>query len=182
MFDSRWRWYNPSHAGTSWPTWNTLTRRTRSGSLDPGVILYLIAHQGMRAGEVERLIYARSGLLGVSGISSNIRTLLSSKNARAKPAVDLYVYRIQKELGSLAAALKGLDVLVFTGGIGENAETIRAQVCRDAGWLGVELDEEANIEHGPHISTPDSTVAAWVIPTNEELMIARHTQNVLGLA
>jgi len=154
---------------------------TRSGSLDPGVILYLIAQRGMSAGEVERLIYTKSGLLGVSGITSDMRALLSSDDPRAKLAIDLYVYRIQKELGSLAAALKGLDALVFTGGIGENAETLRTRVCRDAGWMGVELDDEANVEHGPRISTPNSRVAAWVIPTNEELMIAQHTQSVLGL-
>jgi acetate kinase len=154
---------------------------TRSGSLDPGVILYLITQRGMSAGEVERLIYSKSGLLGVSGISSDMRVLLSSDDSRAKLAIDLYVYRIQRELGSLAAALKGLDALVFTGGIGENAEWIRARVCRDAGWMGVELDEEANSKHGPRISTANSRVAAWVIPTNEELMIARHTQSVLGL-
>jgi len=154
---------------------------TRSGSLDPGVILYLITQRGMSAGEVERLIYTKSGLLGVSGITSDMRALLSSDDPRAKLAIDLYVYRIQKELGSLAAALKGLDALVFTGGIGENAETLRTRVCRDAGWMGVELDDEANVEHGPRISTPNSRVAAWVIPTNEELMIAQHTQSVLGL-
>jgi len=154
---------------------------TRSGSLDPGVILYLITQRGMSAGEVERLIYTKSGLLGVSGITSDMRALLSSDDLRAKLAIDLYVYRIQKELGSLAAALKGLDALVFTGGIGENAETLRTRVCRDAGWVGVELDDEANVEHGPRISTPNSRVAAWVIPTNEELMIAQHTQSVLGL-
>ena len=155
---------------------------TRSGSLDPGVILYLITQRGMSAGEVERLIYTKSGLLGVSGITSDMRALLSSDDLRAKLAIDLYVYRIQKELGSLAAALKGLDALVFTGGIGENAETLRTRVCRDAGWVGVELDDEANVEHGPRISTPNSHVAVWVVPTNEELMIARHTQSVLGLA
>lgn len=155
---------------------------TRSGSLDPGVILYLMMQRGMSAGEVERLIYSKSGLLGVSGISSDMRVLLASDDSRAKLAIDLYVYRIQRELGSLAAALKGLDALVFTGGIGENAASIRARVCRDAGWMGVELDDEANAKHGPRISTSNSRVAAWVIPTNEELMIAQHTQSVLGLA
>jgi acetate kinase len=155
---------------------------TRSGTLDPGVVLYLMAQRGMSAAEVERLLYTQSGLLGVSGISSDMRVLLGSEEPEAKLAIDLYVYRIQRALGSLAAALKGLDAIVFTAGIGENAAMIRGRVCRDAGWMGVDLDEVANSKHGPRISTPDSRVAAWVIPTNEELMIARHTQGVLGLA
>src|SRR5205085_3630606 len=117
----------------------------------------------------------QSGLLGVSGISSDMRALLASPDPRAAEAVDLFVYRVGRELGSLAAALGGLDALVFTGGIGENAAPIRARVCRDAAWLGVELDAVANEAGGPRITTLSSPVAAWVIPTNEELMIARHT-------
>jgi len=154
---------------------------TRSGTLDPGVVLYLMAQRGMNAEEIEKLIYTQSGLLGVSGISSDMRALLASAEPRAKLAIDLYVYRIQRELGSLAAALKGLDAIAFTGGIGENAALIRARVCRDAAWLGVELDETANIRGGPRISTAASRLTAWVIHTNEELMIARHTKNVLSL-
>ncbi len=154
---------------------------TRSGSLDPGVVLHLMAQRGMSAEEIERLIYTKSGLLGVSGISSDMRALLASDDRRAKLAVDLYVYRIQRELGSLAGALGGVDSLVFTGGIGENAALIRARVCRDAAWLGVELNEGGNTKGGPKISAENSRVSAWVIRTNEELMIARHTRSVLGL-
>ena len=134
----------------------------------------------MDARAIEKLIYNQSGLLGVSGVSSDMRTLLASDEPRAKLAVDLYVYRIGRELGSLAAALGGLDALVFTGGIGENSAEIRERVCRDAAWLGVALDEPANQSGGPRISTAASKTAAWVVPTNEELMIARHTRRVLG--
>ena len=115
----------------------------------------------------------------MSGISSDVRTLLASLDSRAAEAIDLFVYRIGRELGSLAAALGGLDGLVFTGGIGENAAAIRARVCRDASWLGIDLDEAANAKGALRISRPDSRVSAWVIPTNEELMIAHHTQRVL---
>jgi acetate kinase len=148
---------------------------TRCGALDPGVILYLMDQQGMAPRAIERLIYTQSGLLGVSGISSDMRTLLMSTNPAAKLAVDLFVYRIRRELGSLAAALGGLDAIVFTGGIGENAPVIRSRVGRDAGWLGVEIDEAANAAGSGCISTGASRVAVHVIPTNEELMIARHT-------
>ncbi len=109
-----------------------------------------------------------------------MRTLLASPDPRAAEAIDLFVYRIGRELGSLAAALGGLDALVFTGGIGENAATIRARVCRDAAWLGLEFDEAANTAGGPLISRSESPVTAWAIPTNEELMIARHTQRLLA--
>jgi acetate kinase len=152
---------------------------TRSGSLDPGVILYLMDQRGMDARAIENLIYTQSGLLGVSGISSDMRTLLASENPQAKLAVDLFLYRIRRELGSLAAALGGLDTIVFTGGIGENAPVIRSRVCRDAAWLGVDIDETANTTGRRCISTGASRVAVWVIPTNEELMIARHTRRSL---
>jgi acetate kinase len=155
---------------------------TRCGALDPGVILYLIDERKMDARAVERLLYNESGLLGVSGISSDMRALLASDAASAKLAVDLYVYRIGRELGSLAAALGGLDAIVFTGGVGENAVAIRERVCRDAAWLGVELDAAANARGKPRISVGWSRVSAWVVPTNEELMIARHTQRVLARA
>ena len=135
--------------------------------------------RGMDARAIEKLIYQQSGLLGVSGVSSDMRVLLESAEPRAKLAVDLFVYRIGRELGSLAAALGGLDALVFTAGIGEHDAQVRARVCRQASWLGVELDEAANGKNGPRISSPSSSVAAWVIPTNEELMIARHTRDVL---
>ena len=154
---------------------------TRCGAIDPGVLLYLMDQHGMGPRDLERLLYEQSGLLGVSGISSDMRTLLESTDARAIEAVDLFVYRIGREMGSLAAAVGGLDSIVFTGGIGENAAAIRARVCRDAAWLGLELDEEANAHGGPQISQAGSPVTGWVIPTNEELMIALHTQRVLGL-
>jgi acetate kinase len=153
---------------------------TRCGNLDPGVILYLMDQRGMDARAIEKLIYNESGLLGVSGISSDMRELLGSVDPRAKLAVDLYVYRIARELGSLAAALGGIDALVFTGGIGENSAPIRERICRDAAWLGVQLDVPANQSGGPRISTVVSQTAAWVVSTNEELMIARHTRRVLG--
>jgi acetate kinase len=152
---------------------------TRCGALDPGVLLYLMDQRGMDARALEKLIYNQSGLLGVSGISSDMRVLLASDDPRAKLAVDLYLYRIGRELGSLAAALNGLDAIVFTAGIGENAAVLRERICRDAAWLGVELDPAANATGGPRISTAESPVSAWVVPTNEELMIARHTRAVL---
>ena len=156
-----------------------LAMGTRSGSLDPGVILYLMDHRGLDARAIEKLLYHQSGLLGVSGVSSDMRTLLASDDPRAKLAIDLYCYRIRREFGSLAAALAGLDAIVFTGGIGENSVEIRQRVCRDAAWLGLELDSAANAAGGPRISAPDSRVSAWTIPTNEELMIARHTRRLL---
>ena len=152
---------------------------TRSGAVDPGVLLYLMQQHGMDADALQQLLYHESGLVGVSEISSDMRALLSSDDSRALEAVDLFVYRISRELGSLAAALGGLDALVFTGGIGENAASIRARVCRDAGWLGLELEEIANQTGGPRISRHGSRVSAWVIPTNEELMIATHTRRLL---
>jgi acetate kinase len=157
-----------------------LAMGTRCGALDPGVLLYLMDRHGMDARALEKLLYQESGLLGVSGISSDMRTLLASPEPRASEAVDLFVYRIGREVGSLAAALGGLDALVFTGGIGENAPAIRARVCENTRWLGVELDVAANDAGGPRISRPDSRVAAWVIPTNEELMIAQHARRLLA--
>jgi acetate kinase len=155
---------------------------TRCGNLDPGVILYLMDELGMDARAIEDLIYKQSGLLGVSGISSDMRELLASEDARACFAVELYTYRLGRELGSLAAAAKGVDSLVFTAGIGEHAASIRERMCRDAAWLGVELDPVANQAGGPRISSSASKVSVWVIPTNEELMIARHTSKVAGAA
>jgi acetate kinase len=151
---------------------------TRCGSLDPGVILFMLDHQHLTAKAIEAMLYKESGLLGVSGISSDMRELLASTDPRAEEAVDLFVYRIGRELGSLAAALGGLDALVFTAGIGEHAAAVRARVCRDAAWLGLELDEAANQAGGPCISREEGRVSAWVIPTNEELMIARHTHRL----
>lgn len=153
---------------------------TRSGALDPGVLLWLMDERGMGARALEDLLYRRSGLLGVSGISGDMATLLASEAPGARLAIDLYVYRIGRELGSLAAALGGLDALVFTAGIGENAPTIRARVCEAARWLGVEADPAANAGGGPRISTPASRVAAWVLSTDEEAMIAHHVRAVLS--
>jgi len=153
---------------------------TRCGTLDPGVMLYLMDECGMNTRALEKLIYKESGLLGVSGISSDMRTLLESTDPHAAEAVELFVYRITRELGSLAAALGGLDALVFTGGIGENAAPIRERVCRAAQWLGLEFDEKANTVGGPRISREQSRVRAWVIPTDEELMIALHTRQALA--
>jgi acetate kinase len=152
---------------------------TRTGALDPGVILYLLQHELMDPDAVEHMIYERSGLLGVSGLSSDMRTLLASDAPAAKEAVELFVYRIGRELGSLVAALGGLDALVFTGGIGENAAVIRERVCRNAGWIGIVLDDEANARSGPRISHSGSAVSVWVVPSDENLMIARHTRRLL---
>jgi acetate kinase len=152
---------------------------TRSGTLDPGVMLYLMDQKKMDARAIEKLIYHQSGLLGVSGISSDMRTLLASDDPRARLAVDLYIYRIGREIGSLAAALGGLDALVFTGGIGENSADIRARVMAGAKWLGAALDTSANDAGESRISAADSRVSAWRVSTNEELMIARHTLALL---
>jgi acetate kinase len=155
---------------------------TRCGAIDPGVLLYLMDERRMDARAIEKLIYQQSGLLGISGISSDMRKLLDSDDPKAKLAVDVYAYRIRREMGSLAAALGGLDALVFTAGIGENSAAIRQRICRDAAWLGVELDDAANRKGGPRISAAASRVPAWVISTNEEWMIARHTRRLLGEA
>jgi len=152
---------------------------TRCGSLDPGVLIYLMDEHKLDARALENLIYRESGLLGVSGISSDMRVLLESGDPNASEAVELFCYRIGRELGSLAAALGGVDAMVFTAGIGEHAAPVRDAICRHAAWLGVELDVAANATGGPRISTDASRVSAWVLPTNEELMIARHTQRLL---
>ena len=153
---------------------------TRSGALDPGVLLYLMDRHGYAARDLERLLYHRSGLLGVSGISADVRVLLASDAPEARLALDLFVYRAGREIGSLAAALGGLDAVVFTAGIGEHQAGIRAEICRAAGWLGVGLDEDANRRHGPRISRDDSPVSAWVVPADEESEIAGHVLTVLG--
>lgn len=155
---------------------------TRSGSLDPGVVLYLMGERGMDVSAVEKMLYNQSGLLGVSGVSSDMRSLLASDAPRARLAIDLYLYRIRRELGSLVAALGGLDAIVFTAGIGENAGAIRAGVCRDAHWLGVAFDESANDAGARQLHTAASKVHVWQLATNEELMIARHTRDVLARA
>jgi acetate kinase len=154
---------------------------TRPGALDPGVVLYLFQNLKLSAKDVETILYKKSGLLGISGISNDMRELTGSPEPGARLAVDYFVYRAAKEIGALAAVLGGIDGLVFTAGIGENSAEIRSRICASAAWLGVELDAESNARKGPRISTANSRVSAWVIPTNEELMIARHTGVLLGL-
>jgi acetate kinase len=154
---------------------------TRPGAVDPGVILYLFQGLGLSPKEVETILYKKSGLVGISGISNDMRALLASAEPSARLAVDYFVYRAAKEIGALAAVLSGLDGLVFTAGIGENSVEIRRRICEASAWLGIDVDETANAKRGPRISSAASRVSAWVIPTNEELMIARHTGVLLGL-
>jgi acetate kinase len=156
-----------------------LVMGTRPGTTDPGVVLYLMQQKGMDAKQIEDMLYKRSGLLGVSGVSNDMRVLLESSEPHAAEAVELFIYRITRELGSLAAALGGIDALVFTAGIGERSVPIRARVCQQAEWLGVRIDDEANQRNAQQISTLDSRVSVWVIPTDEEMMIAKHTREVL---
>jgi len=152
----------------------------RSGNLDPGVVLYLMEQHGLDAEAVSDVLYRQSGLLGVSGVSDDMETLLASDDPRAEEAIELFVYRIGRELGSLAATLSGLDALVFTGGIGEHAVSIRERICRQASWLGVRLDPAANIAGERRITTNDSAVSAWVVPANEEIVMARDTAQLLS--
>ncbi|HXV65524.1 MAG TPA: acetate/propionate family kinase [Vicinamibacteria bacterium] len=154
---------------------------TRPGALDPGVVLYLFQNLSLGPKDVEDILYKKSGLLGISGISNDMRKLLASEDANARLAVEYFVYRAAKEIGALTAVLGGIDGLVFTAGIGENSAEIRKRICEASSWLGLELDAAANARHGPRITTNQSKVSAWVIPTNEELMIARHTGTLLGL-
>ncbi len=148
---------------------------TRSGQIDPGVLLYLMTTRGWDPARLEHFLYQECGLKGLSGVSNDMRDLLASDAPLAKLAVDYFVYRILRETGALAAAMGGIDGFVFTGGIGENAVPIRARVCQGLAWLGLELDESANGRHGPRISSAGSRLSAWVIATDEERMIARHT-------
>ncbi|MFN0318494.1 MAG: acetate/propionate family kinase [Burkholderiales bacterium] len=156
-----------------------LVMSTRCGALDAGVVLHLLKHHGMHAQAIEDLLYHRSGLLGVSGLSGDMRVLLASQEVAARTAIELFVYRASLALGSLAAALGGLDALVFTGGIGENSAEIRQLISHKAGWLGVRLDEAANSENASRISLPSSPVTTLVIPANEERIIAEHTAALL---
>ena len=153
---------------------------TRCGALDAGVVLHLIQQKGMSAEALVDLLYRRSGMLGLSGVSSDFRALLASEEPRARFALEVFYYRAACEIGSLAAALGGLDGIVFTAGIGENAAPVRDAICRACGWLGLELDVAANREHRTRISTANSRVAAYVIKTDENLMIARHARALVG--
>ncbi|HEX5043397.1 MAG TPA: acetate/propionate family kinase [Candidatus Polarisedimenticolaceae bacterium] len=154
---------------------------TRPGSLDPGAVLYLFQALGKTAAEVETILYKKSGLLGLSGISNDMRDLEASADPAARLAVDYFVYQAAKHLGALAAVLGGLEGLVFTAGIGEHSAEIRRRICEASSWLGVRLEASANARHGPRISAQGSPVPVFVIPTNEELMIARHTGSLLGI-
>jgi acetate kinase len=161
-------------------TLDGLVMGTRCGSIDPGVLLYLLQEQGLNAAELSELLYRQSGLLGVSGLTSDMRALLASADPAAREAIELFVFRTAREAAALAGTLGGLDALVFTAGIGENAPEIRAQVCERLAWLGVMLDPQANRRGKERISAPESAVSVWVIPTDEEQMIARHTQAALA--
>ena len=152
---------------------------TRCGELDPAVVLHLLNQEGMTVSEVEDLLYRRSGMLGLSGISSDFRELLASREPAARFAIEVFIHRVARGIGSLAAALGGLDGLVFTAGVGENAAPVRAMVCEACAWLGIELDPEANASHAGRITTAGSRIPAHVVPTNENLMIARHTRAAL---
>ncbi|KAB2916784.1 MAG: acetate/propionate family kinase [Dechloromonas sp.] len=154
---------------------------TRCGNLDPGVVLHLMETKGLSVKDMTRILYKESGLLGVSGISQDMRTLLSSDKPEAREAVELFCYRIARELGSLAAAAGGVDAVVFTGGIGEHAAEVRRRVCLQSEWLGIRLNPEANARHDLVISAGNSTVDVLVIPTNEEWMMAHHAQTLLAL-
>jgi acetate kinase len=153
---------------------------TRSGALDPGVILYLLQARGLSADEVQDLLYQQSGLLGLSGISGDLQQLSESSASSASRAIDVFVYRIVREIGSLVAALGGLDALVFTAGIGEHSALVRARICEGLGWLGMRLDAQTNARHESRISAVDSPLLALVIATDEESVIAADTARVLG--
>ena len=157
-----------------------LVMGTRPGAIDPGVLLYLMDERGMDARALTDLLYHRCGLIGISGISHDMRVLLSSDNPRAAEAVEFYIYRAVTQIGGLAAALGGLDALVFTAGIGEHATPVRKRICEALDWLGLDFDDEANYRHGPLITTLTSRCSAWTIPTNEELMIASHSLRLVN--
>jgi acetate kinase len=154
---------------------------TRCGEIDPGVILHLLQHKRMSPEVVADLLYRQSGMLGLSGVSSDFRDLMASQDPDARFAVEVFCYQTVRHIGSLVAALGGVDGIVFTGGVGENAARVRAAICRGCRWLGLELDEAANLRHGPLISKTGSRVAAYVLATDENLMIAHHTRALLGV-
>jgi acetate kinase len=153
---------------------------TRCGELDPAIVLHLMREDGMSPTEVEAMLYRRSGMLGLSGVSSDFRDLLASDEPRARFALEVFVYRVVRHIASLAAALGGLDGLVFTAGVGENAAPIRAAICQGCAWLGLDFDPDANQAAASCISRPGSRVAAHVIPTDENLMIARHSRAAIA--
>jgi acetate kinase len=153
---------------------------TRPGQIDPGVVLYLISEKGMAPTDVQNFLYRECGLKGLSGVSNDMRELLTSGDPHAAFAIDYLVYRATLFAGMLAAALQGVDALVFTAGVGENSAAVRAAIAGKLSWLGVLIDADANAKHASLISLPDSQVAVYVLPTDEELMIARHTWSLLA--
>jgi acetate kinase len=153
---------------------------TRCGSIDPGALIYLLREKGMDAAALERLLYKESGLLGLSGLSADMRDLLASDKPEAIQAVEMFCDRVAQQVAALAAQLGGLDALVFTAGIGERSAPIRAAICRRLAWLGAELDDAANAAGGPRIGTVGSRIGLWIIPTDEESMIARQTRALLA--
>jgi len=157
-----------------------LVMGTRCGSIDPGVLIYLMDERKMEARALETLIYKKSGLLGVSGISSDMRALRASEDLKAREAIDLFVYRIVREIGSLSAALGGLEGLVFTGGIGQRDANTRREVVAGCAWLGAALDEQANSAREGRIDSSASRIPIWVLPTDEERVIARHTATIIA--
>jgi len=160
-------------------TLDGLVMGTRCGSIDPGALFYLMREKNLSPAEVEDMLYRKSGLLGISEISNDMRSLLDSDDPRAHAAIEQFVYRAALETGALAAALEGIDALVFTGGIGEHAAAVRAMICEKLAWLGITLDPSANTSHAPRISTAASRVSVCIIPTDEEAVIAQHTHRLL---
>jgi len=154
---------------------------TRPGALDPGVVLYLFQTLGLTASEVETILYKKSGLLAISGLSNDMRILIEDGGDKASLALEYFIYRASKEIGALTAVLKGIDALVFTAGIGENSPLIRQRIGEASSWLGIDINQDANSSNNLRISTPNSKVAVFVIPTNEELMIAKHLSKALEL-
>lgn len=179
MCAMRWRKSQASTMGFS--VLDGLPMGTRCGALDPGVILHLLTERGMNAVDIADMLYRKSGLLGVSGTSGDMRELLQSQDPQARLAIQLFVDRIGCELGSLASVLRGLDALIFTGGIGENAAEIRSRICHNASWLGIDIDPEANARGGPKICAPGSSVSVWVLAANEELVIVNHTLSLVPM-
>ena len=163
-------------------TLDGLLMGTRSGAIDPGVLLKLMEDHGFGLNELKELLYSKSGLLGVSGVSSDMRVLLESSHCSSSDAVNLFIFNLVKMIGSYIPVLNGLEAIIFTGGIGENAPVIREKVCEKFTWLGLELDKSNNCQNSLTISSKKSAVDVYVLPTNEELVIAQHTCNVLGLA
>ena len=155
---------------------------TRCGQLDPGVLLYLMDQKGMSAGQISDLLYRRSGLLGLSGLSNDMRTLEAADTPEAAQAIDFFVFRCQREVGAMAAALGGIDALVFCGGIGENSRLIRARICERLGWMGIEIDHTRNAANARVISAELARTTVLVLPTDEELVIARAARAAVGLA